>query len=138
MSKGLYHCSRCKSHFYDAEATAMHIRDKHKGEGEVLRHPTKKELLIRDEQQRARIEALEDENAQLKHAAVVREERVAELEAENKALSAAQETHLETIAELEAENARLCEVLRKIAGNSCVTCSTDAWNAVRAALKGDT
>jgi len=72
MSKGLYHCSRCKSHFYDAEATAMHIKDKHAGKGEVLRHPTKKELLIRDEQQRDRIAELEAEAAALVKAGLMR------------------------------------------------------------------
>lgn len=66
MAKGLYHCSMCKKHFYDHEATAMHIKDAHGGKGEVLRHPTKRELLVRDEAQRARIKALEEENDRLR------------------------------------------------------------------------
>lgn len=66
MSKGLYYCSLCKAHFYDHEATAMHIKDKHRGKGEVLRHPTKRELLVRDKAQRDRIEKLEAEVAALK------------------------------------------------------------------------
>ena len=37
----------------------MHIRDKHNGKAEVLRHPTKKELLIRAETDAARIATLE-------------------------------------------------------------------------------
>jgi hypothetical protein len=59
MSKGLYHCSACKKHFYDAEATQMHITDAHKGKGDILRHPTKRELLIQADIANARIAELE-------------------------------------------------------------------------------
>lgn len=68
MSKGLYHCSKCKKRFYDAEATAMHIKDAHGGDGHVLRHPTKRELLVQAEIKDRRIAELEAKLAKAQRA----------------------------------------------------------------------